>query len=378
VKSARLKVDDFSKVKVIGRGAFGEVQLVRQKSTKKVFAMKTLSKFEMIKRSDSAFFWEERDIMAHSDSPWIVPLYYAFQDATHLYMVMEFMPGGDFVNLMSNYDIPHEWAQFYTAEVVLALEAVHKMGYVHRDVKPDNMLLDAQGHLKLADFGTCVKMDEVGLVRADTAVGTPDYISPEVLRSQGGDGCYGQECDWWSLGVILYEMLTGDTPFADDSLVAVYGKIMNHRNSLQFPDDVELKQSARDFISALIREREERLGRNGLSEIKEHGFFKTSKWTFDNIRQTVAPVVPELAGDTDTRHFDPLDDEDKGSQETFPVQKAFAGNHLPFIGFTFSKTDRSVKCKFNGMMSVEKFCSLFFQYRPTLISCCTYLVLLGV
>jgi serine/threonine protein kinase len=278
--------------------------------------------------------------MAHSDSPWIVPLYYAFQDATHLYMVMEFMPGGDFVNLMSNYDIPHEWAQFYTAEVVLALEAVHKMGYVHRDVKPDNMLLDAQGHLKLADFGTCVKMDEVGLVRADTAVGTPDYISPEVLRSQGGDGCYGQECDWWSLGVILYEMLTGDTPFADDSLVAVYGKIMNHRNSLQFPDDVELKQSARDFISALIREREERLGRNGLSEIKEHGFFKTSKWTFDNIRQTVAPVVPELAGDTDTRHFDPLDDEDKGSQETFPVQKAFAGNHLPFIGFTFSKTDR--------------------------------------
>ena len=136
--------------------------------------------------------------MAHSDSPWIVPLYYAFQDATHLYMVMEFMPGrnhyrrccfvwqslvvsgGDFVNLMSNYDIPHEWAQFYTAEVVLALEAVHKMGYVHRDVKPDNMLLDAHGHLKLADFGTCVRMDEVGLVRADTAVGTPDYISPEV------------------------------------------------------------------------------------------------------------------------------------------------------------------------------------------------------
>ncbi|XP_062506755.1 rho-associated protein kinase 2-like isoform X2 [Corticium candelabrum] len=330
VKNARVKAEDFSKVKVIGRGAFGEVQLVRQRSTKKVFAMKTLSKFEMIKRSDSAFFWEERDIMAHSDSLWIVPLYYAFQDATHLYMVMEFMPGGDFVNLMSNYDIPHEWAQFYTAEVVLALEAVHSMGYVHRDVKPDNMLLDEKGHLKLADFGTCVRMDEDGLVRSDTAVGTPDYISPEVLRSQGGDGCYGQECDWWSLGVFLYEIL----------VVLVYGKIMDHKNSLQFPDDAGLKKTAINFISALIKEREERLGRNGLNEIKDHQFFVNTKWTFNNIRQTVAPVVPELGGDTDTRHFDLLDDDEIGSQETFPVQRAFAGNHLPFIGFTFSKTYR--------------------------------------
>ncbi|XP_042189580.1 rho-associated protein kinase 2 isoform X2 [Callorhinchus milii] len=334
VREMQMKAEDYEVVKVIGRGAFGEVQLVRHKISQKVYAMKLLSKFEMIKRSDSAFFWEERDIMAFANSSWVVQLFYAFQDDRYLYMVMEYMPGGDLVNLMSNYDVPEKWAKFYTAEVVLALDGIHSMGFIHRDVKPDNMLLDKLGHLKLADFGTCMKMDSTGMVRCDTAVGTPDYISPEVLKSQGGDGYYGRECDWWSVGVFLYEMLVGDTPFYADSLVGTYSKIMDHKNSLNFPDDVDISKHAKDLICAFLTDREVRLGRNGVEEIKRHPFFKNDQWTWDSIRETAAPVVPELSSDIDTSNFDDIED-DKGEVETFPIPKAFAGNQLPFIGFTY-------------------------------------------
>uniref|UniRef100_A0A669BAC1 non-specific serine/threonine protein kinase n=1 Tax=Oreochromis niloticus TaxID=8128 RepID=A0A669BAC1_ORENI len=331
LRELQMKLDDFEKVKLIGKGAYGEVQLVRHKASKKVYAMKQLSKFEMIKRSDSAFFWEERHIMAFSNSPWVVQLCCAFQDDRHLYMVMEFMPGGDLVTLTMNYDIPEEWARFYTAEVVLGLDAIHLMGFIHRDIKPDNMLLDQHGHLKLADFGTCMKMGSTGMVKCDTAVGTPDYISPEVLQSQGGDGYYGRECDWWSVGVVLYELLVGETPFYAESLIGTYGKIMNHQNSLVFPDDVEMSQNAKDLICAFLTDRKVRLGRTGVDEIKCHPFFKNNQWTFDNIRDTVAPVVPELKGDLDTSNFDDIEVE-KGDVETFPPPKAFVGNQLPFIG----------------------------------------------
>ncbi|XP_010148002.1 PREDICTED: rho-associated protein kinase 2 [Eurypyga helias] len=353
-----MKAEDYDVVKVIGRGAFGEVQLVRHKMTQKVYAMKLLSKFEMIKRSDSAFFWEERDIMAFANSPWVVQLFCAFQDDKYLYMVMEYMPGGDLVNLMSNYDVPEKWAKFYTAEVVLALDAIHSMGLIHRDVKPDNMLLDKYGHLKLADFGTCMKMDETGMVRCDTAVGTPDYISPEVLKSQGGDGYYGRECDWWSVGVFLFEMLVGDTPFYADSLVGTYSKIMDHKNSLHFPDDVEISKHAKNLICAFLTDRDVRLGRNGVEEIKHHPFFKSDQWNWDNIRETAAPVVPELSSDIDSSNFDDIED-DKGDVETFPIPKAFVGNQLPFIGFTYYRdnlllSDSSQSCRENESVQSSK------------------------
>ncbi|XP_067400863.1 rho-associated protein kinase 2 isoform X1 [Emydura macquarii macquarii] len=358
IRALQMKAEDYDVVKVIGRGAFGEVQLVRHKTSQKVYAMKLLSKFEMIKRSDSAFFWEERDIMAFANSPWVVQLFCAFQDDRYLYMVMEYMPGGDLVNLMSNYDLPEKWAKFYTAEVVLALNAIHSMGLIHRDVKPDNMLLDKYGHLKLADFGTCMKMDETGMVRCDTAVGTPDYISPEVLKSQGGDGCYGRECDWWSVGVFLFEMLVGDTPFYADSLVGTYSKIMDHKNSLNFPDDVEISKHAKNLICDFLTDREVRLGRNGVEEIKQHPFFKSDQWNWDNIRETAAPVVPELSSDIDSSNFDDIED-DKGDVETFPVPKAFVGNQLPFIGFTYYRenlllSDSPHSCRENESMQSRK------------------------
>jgi len=341
VVDKRMKADDFNLIKVIGRGAFGEVQLVRHRFTNKVYAMKLLSKYEMIKRSDSAFFWEERDIMAHANSEWLVQLHFAFQDNKYLYMVMDYMPGGDLVNLMSNYDVPEKWARFYTAEVVLALDAIHNMGFVHRDVKPDNMLLDAQGHLKLADFGTCMKMGPDGMVRSETAVGTPDYISPEVLKSQGGTGEYGRECDWWSVGVFLYEMLIGDPPFYADSLIGTYHQIMDHQNSLKFPNDVEISKNAESLIRGFLTDRHSRLGKSGVEEIMKHPFFANDQWDFNSIRDCVPPVVPDLTSDDDTSHFEDVVNDTL--DENFPTPKAFAGNHLPFVGFTYSKDYQLLK-----------------------------------
>ncbi|XP_032593723.1 rho-associated protein kinase 1 isoform X4 [Drosophila grimshawi] len=335
INQLRMNVDDFDFIKLIGAGAFGEVQLVRHKSSSQVYAMKRLSKFEMMKRPDSAFFWEERHIMAHANSEWIVQLHFAFQDSKYLYMVMDFMPGGDIVSLMGDYEIPEKWAIFYTMEVVLALDTIHNMGFVHRDVKPDNMLLDSYGHLKLADFGTCMRMGANGQVVSSNAVGTPDYISPEVLQSQGVDNEYGRECDWWSVGIFLYEMLFGETPFYADSLVGTYGKIMDHKNSLSFPAEVEISEQAKALIRAFLTDRTQRLGRFGIEDIKAHPFFRNDTWSFDNIRESVPPVVPELASDDDTRNFEDIERDEK-TEEVFPVPKSFDGNHLPFIGFTYT------------------------------------------
>lgn len=360
ILNKRMKVTDFDVVKVIGRGAYGEVQLVRHKPSKKVYAMKLLNKFEMIKRSESAFFWEERNIMALANSEWIVKMEHSFQDYRQLYMVMEYMPGGDLVNLMSNYDIPEKWAQFYIGEMVLAVEAIHSMGYIHRDVKPDNMLIDFKGHLKLADFGTCTKMDEKGMVRTDTAVGTPDYISPEVLKSQSGNGCYGPECDWWSVGVVMYEMIIGDTPFYADSLVGTYGQIMDHQNSLKIPSEAHISNDAKHLIFSFLTDRTKRLGVKGVHEIKQHKFFKNDQWTFDTLRDTGAPVVPELSGDTDTSNFDEIEQRRPEEIDVFPPPKTFSGNHLPFVGFTYSSdsifasiSEKSEKKIKNGSSSEE-------------------------
>lgn len=161
-----------------------------------------------------------------------------------------------------------------------------QLGYIHRDVKPDNLLVDAQGHVKLADFGTCIKMNERGLVKVagKGAVGTPDYISPEVLKSQDGHGEYGRECDWWAVGVCLFELLCGDTPFYSESLLGTYSQIMNHKpGDLKFPEDVTLSADVKDLLQKLLSPREDRLGSgpNGVQDIKDHRFFK--------VRSAVAP-----------------------------------------------------------------------------------------
>ncbi|XP_015266277.1 PREDICTED: serine/threonine-protein kinase MRCK gamma [Gekko japonicus] len=306
-KHLNLRRDDFEILKVIGRGAFGEVAVVRMKETDKVFAMKILHKWEMLKRAE--------------------------------YLVMDYYAGGDLLTLLSKFEdrLPEDMACFYVAEMVLAIHSIHRLRYVHRDIKPDNILIDTNGHIRLADFGSCLQLRPDGTVVSPVAVGTPDYISPEILQAmEDRKGKYGPECDWWSLGVCMYELLFGETPFYAESLVETYGKIMNHEDHLQFPADItDVSEGAKDLIRGLLCRQELRLGQKGIEDFKRHPFFEGIDW--DNLRKSTPPYVPEVTSPADTSNFDVDDDTLKESETLPPVSHAaFSGHHLPFVGFTFT------------------------------------------
>ncbi|EDW01957.1 serine/threonine-protein kinase Genghis Khan [Drosophila grimshawi] len=355
VRKLRLTREDFEILKIIGRGAFGEVCVVRMLSSENIFAMKILNKWEMLKRAETACFREERDVLVLGDRQWITNLHYAFQDNINLYLVMDYYCGGDLLTLLSKFEdkLPEDMAKFYITEMILAINSIHQLKYVHRDIKPDNVLLDKRGHVRLADFGSCLRLDKDGTVQSNVAVGTPDYISPEILRAmEDGKGRYGTECDWWSLGVCMYEMLYGETPFYAESLVETYGKIMNHQNCFNLPSQdtathCKLSEASKDLLSKLICIPENRLGQRGLRDFMDHTWFDGIDWK--NIRSGLAPYIPEVSSPTDTSNFD-VDDNDVRLTDSIPpsANPAFSGFHLPFIGFTFSQNCSSTDSRTAG------------------------------
>ncbi|KAL3316658.1 Serine/threonine-protein kinase MRCK beta [Cichlidogyrus casuarinus] len=351
IENCRLSRIEFDTVRVVGSGAYGEVSAVRWKHDKNIYALKSLHKYDMLKRSDRTCFQEERDVLVKamlSKSPWISRLHYTFQDEKFLYFVMDFYNGGDMLTMLTKFgdSVPEEITKFYVAEMILAIDSLHKLGYVHRDIKPDNVLLDSSGHIVLADFGSCLRIEKDGLVRNNTPVGTPDYISPEILRaSESGQGTFGIECDYWSLGVVMYELLFGETPFYSENLVETYKMIMNF--SLYYKVPGECSEEATNLMSNLICDRVNRLGKNGISDFMSHPFFKGIDW--DNIRNRrfllsayftsfiteKAPYIPEVTSPEDTSNFDI--EESTRNYEGPPLGNAFKGCQVACIGFTYTK-----------------------------------------
>ncbi|KAJ3277142.1 hypothetical protein HDV01_000194 [Terramyces sp. JEL0728] len=337
IQSFRVNMKDFETIKTLATGAVGRVCLVRCKKNKQVYAMKILKKQDLLTRQEAAFFMEERNALVFSQkSCWITTLFAAFQDDENLYLVMEYVCGGSMRALMNNREtvFTEEEARFYIAEMILSLEEIHNHHYIHRDVKPENYLLDSQGHIKLADFGSCIRLSDKDSITSHETVGTPDYISPEILKANEGNVNYGIGVDWWSIGIILYEMLCDEVPFYSESLAGTYGRIMNHEKHFAFPDDAELSDTAKDLISKLICKQEVRIGQNGANEIMNHKWFEGINW--GKIRNQKAPFIPELSGPEDTRYFEDEDNESKKFvQKPISKTKEFSGKNLAFIGYNY-------------------------------------------
>ncbi|NXA56398.1 CTRO kinase, partial [Nothocercus julius] len=329
---------DFEVKGVIGCGHFADVKVVREKLTGDVYAMKVMSKDSLLVQEHVSFFEEERSILSQNSSPWIPQLHYAFQDKKNLYLVMEYQPGGDLLSLLNRYEdqLDESMVQFYLAELVLAIHSVHQMGYVHRDIKPENVLIDRTGHIKLVDFGSAAKMTVNKMVNAKLPVGTPDYMAPEMLTGLNGDGkaSYGSECDWWSLGVIAYEMIYGRSPFTEGTSAKTFNNIMNFQRYLKFPEDVKVSREFLDLIQSLLCGQKERLGYEGLCC---HPFFSKIDW--NNIRNSPPPFVPTLKSDDDTSNFDEPEKNSRVLSSTRQLNPAgFSGEDLPFVGYSFIKT----------------------------------------
>ncbi|KAL7325911.1 cAMP-dependent protein kinase catalytic subunit [Mucor circinelloides] len=289
-KHRKLRLDDFVLKRTVGTGSFGRVHLAQSKVNGKHYAIKALDKYDVVRLKQVEHINNEPTILREISHPFLVTLWDAFQDDSHLFMVMDYVPGGELFSILRKQKkFSEQTAKFYAAEVLLALAYLHENGIVYRDLKPENILIDARGHVKLTDFGFAKRVDDMTW----TVCGTPDYLAPEIILSKG----YTKAVDWWGLGVLIFEMVVGRAPFIDKNPVNLYQKILECR--VDWPEDMsaDLKDLLQNLLTADIE------GRYTSEEIKEHVWF--ADLNFDQVlkRKVKPPYIPKVKDDGDTTCF---------------------------------------------------------------------------
>ncbi|KAJ7507586.1 Pkinase-domain-containing protein [Mycena galericulata] len=323
VRQVEVGPSSFVKVKMLGKGDVGKVYLVREKKTDKLFAMKVLSKKEMIERKKIKRALTEQEILATANHPFIVTLYHSFQSEGYLFFCMEYCMGGEFFRALQTRPgkcLPEDASRFYAAEVVAALEYLHLMGFIYRDLKPENILLHQSGHIMLSDFDLAKQSSDPGSMpvmiqsetngvplvdtmsctahfRTNSFVGTEEYIAPEVIAAQG----HTAAVDWWTLGILIYEMIYATTPFKGPERNDTFANIRD--NPVHFRDTPKVTQAGKDCVTRLLDKRERtRLGsKSGASEVKQHKWFAKINWGL--LRNTRPPIVPSASVGQDAVNF---------------------------------------------------------------------------
>ena len=328
----KLKVSDFQKLKLLGKGSFGEVYLVKFKKNNKIYAMKILDKNDIIEKHQEEHTKIERDLLTRINCPFIVNIKFAFQDKDNLYIITEFMQGGElFFHLHKEKRFKDEKAKFYIIEIILAIEYLHKNKMLYRDLKPENVLIDTNGHIKLTDFGLS-KIIQKPKEKAYTICGTPQYLAPEVLSDKG----YDCTVDWWSLGCVLYELLVGRSPFR-----ILLGDSLNedfYKKKILIPDYVS--DEAQDLITKLlIINPLKRLGygEDGAYKIKQHPYFKGINWDDAWNLKLKPPFIPNLSNETDLKYFDNMITDEKlnSDSDLSGISTLNSNSHKDFKGFTY-------------------------------------------
>ena len=295
-ESENVNLDSFVLLTTVGKGSFGKVIQVRKKDTGEIYAMKVLKKDHVVQRNQVEHTMAERRILENIRHPFIVSLRYAFQTTQKLYMVFDFFNGGELFHYLSTQGrFAPDRACFYAAEITLALEHLHNLNIIYRDLKPENLLLDSEGHIKVTDFG--LSKEDVTTDDVNSFCRTPEYLAPEVLKRES----YGKVVDWWSFGTLLYEFITGLPPYYDRNRKEMYRKILHQ--TLKFPDSVP--STAQDFLSGLLeRDPALRLGYKGAGDIKAHPYYDSIDWDKLYAKQIEPPYKPRVRGESDVGNVD--------------------------------------------------------------------------